>query len=81
MSVYRRGDVWWYKFRFAGQVIRESSKSESKTVAKDAERSRRRELEGSFNRISRPRTAQLFSPAAETWLRWGFRTMPIGVPN
>ena len=49
MSVYRRGDVWWYKFRFAGQVFRESSKSASKTVAKDAERARRRELEGSFN--------------------------------
>ena len=69
MSVYRRGEVWWYKFRFAGQVIRESSKSESKTVAKDAERARRRELEGSFNRISKPRTAQLFSTAAEVWLR------------
>ena len=38
MSLYKRGDVWWYKFRFAGRVIRESSKSESKTVAKDAER-------------------------------------------
>ena len=24
MSVYKRGDVWWYKFRFAGQMIRES---------------------------------------------------------
>jgi integrase len=69
MSLYKRGDVWWYKFRFAGQVIRESSKSESKTVAKEAERSRRRELEESFNRISKPRTAQLFSAAAETWLR------------
>lgn len=68
MSLYKRGDVWWYKFRFAGQVVRESSKSESKTVAKDAERARHRELEGSFNRISRPRTAQLFSAAAETWL-------------
>ena len=34
MSVYRRGDVWWYKFRFAGQMIRESSKSESKTCRK-----------------------------------------------
>jgi hypothetical protein len=69
MSLYERGDVWWYKFRFAGQVIRESSKSESKTVAKEAERSRRRELEETFNRISKPRTAQLFSAAAETWLR------------
>jgi integrase len=68
MSLYRRGDVWWYKFRFAGQVVRESSKSDSKTVAKDAERARHRELEGSFNRISKPRTAQLFSAAAESWL-------------
>jgi integrase len=69
MSLYRRGDVWWYKFRFAGQVVRESTKSESRVVAKEAERCRRRELEESFNRISRPRTAQLFSAAAETWLR------------
>src|ERR1700720_1124641 len=69
MSLFRRGKVWWYKFRFAGQLIRESSKSESKTVAKDAERARRRELEGSYNRISKPRTAQLFSAAAEMWLK------------
>jgi integrase len=69
MSIYKRGDVWWYKFRFAGQMIRESSKSGSKTVAKEAERARRRELEGSFNCISKPRTAQLFSAAADTWLK------------
>ena len=68
MSVYKRGDVWWYKFRFAGQVVRESSKSKSRTVAKEAERARRRQLEESFNRISKPRTAQLFSTAAEGWL-------------
>src|SRR5260370_39142728 len=69
VSLYKRGDVWWYKFRFAGQMIREASKSESKTLAKDAERARRRELEESFNRISRPRTAQLLSAAAEAWLQ------------
>src|SRR5215469_2198793 len=68
MSVYKRGDVWWYKFRFAGQMIRETSKSNSKTVAKDAERARRRELEQGFNRIERQRVAQLFSVAAENWL-------------
>jgi len=68
MSLYRRGDVWWYKFRFAGQMIRETSKSNSKTVAKDAERARRRELEQGFNRIERQRVAQLFSVAAENWL-------------
>jgi hypothetical protein len=42
MSVYKRGGVYWYKFHFEGQVIRESAKSASKTVAKEAERSRRR---------------------------------------
>ena len=68
VSVYKRGDVWWYKFRFAGQMIRETSKSNSKTVAKDAERVRRRELEQGFNRIEKQRVAQLFSVAAEDWL-------------
>src|SRR5580704_7324980 len=69
VSVYRRGDVWWYKFRFAGQVIRESSKSESKTVAKEAERSRRRELEESWNQIKPRKLPPLFSLAAAAWLR------------
>ena len=79
MSVYRpkykvRGKtktvkVWWYKFRFAGQVIRESSKSESKTVAKDAERARRRELEESWNQIKRRKLPPFFSVAAADWLK------------
>lgn len=49
MSLYKRGDVWWYKFWFNGQLIRESSKGNSKTAAKDGERARRRELEQAFN--------------------------------
>ena len=69
MSLYRRGDVWWYKFRFAGQMIRESSKSESKTVAKDAERVRRRELEESWNQIKRRKLPPLFPLAATDWLK------------
>ena len=69
MSVYRRGDVWWYKFRFAGQMIRESSKSESRTVAKEAERARRRQLEESWNQIRRRKLPPLFSVAASEWLK------------
>jgi len=69
MSVYKRGGVWCYKFRFAGQMIRESSKSESKTVAKDAERARRRELEESWNQIKRRKLPPLFSIAAAEWLK------------
>ena len=67
MSVYKRGDVWWYKFRFAGQMIRESSKSKSKTVAKEAERSRRSKLEESWNQIKKRSLPPLFSVAADEW--------------
>jgi integrase len=41
--------VWWYKFYFAGKCIRESSKTTSKTLAKQAEQKRHRELEEGFN--------------------------------
>ncbi len=67
MSVYRRGEVWWYKFRLNGQVIRESADTNSKTVARDAERVRRRELEEGLNGIRRQR-ARLFPLAAGEWL-------------
>jgi integrase len=60
--------IWWYKFTFAGQVIRESSKSNSKTVAKDAERARRREMELAINRIPKREKTPLFASAADLWL-------------
>jgi integrase len=69
VSVYKRGELWWYKFRFAGQPIRGSSKSKSKTVAKDAERARRPELEESWNQIKRRKLPPLFSIAATNWLK------------
>jgi integrase len=45
MSVYKRGDSYHYEFLFAGKRIRESAHTPSKTVAKEAEKNRRRELE------------------------------------
>lgn len=68
MSLYKRGDVWWYEFSFQGQRIRESAKTSSKTIARDAERVRRRELERGVNRIEQPKRMPLFKPAAEEWL-------------
>ena len=55
MAIFPRGKIWWYKFYFAGQQIRESSKSTSKTVAKNAENQRRRELEQGFNNVQNRR--------------------------
>jgi integrase len=68
VAVFPRGRVWWYKFYFAGQFIRESSKSTSKTVAKNAESQRRRELEQGFNNVQKKRenrVRQLRDVAAE----------------
>lgn len=68
MSVYKRGDVWWFKFRFAGQMVRESAKTDSKTVAREAERARRRELEETWNQIKRRTLPPRFGLAADAWL-------------
>jgi hypothetical protein len=61
MAPFKRGGVWWYKFYFAGQLIRESSKSTSKTVAKNAAQERRRELEAGFNNIKDVRQQRIRS--------------------
>lgn len=55
MSLFKRGNVWWYSFFFAGQLVRESSKSASKTIAKSAEQERRRELEAGYNNVKEVR--------------------------
>lgn len=44
--------VWWYSFTFAGHRYRESAKTESKTVAREAEKKRRRELEVGYNGLT-----------------------------
>jgi integrase len=59
MAQFRRGQVWWYKFYIAGQEIRESSKSTSKTVAKGAEQQRRRELEAGFHNLKEVRQQRI----------------------
>jgi hypothetical protein len=58
-TIFPRGKIYWYKFYFAGQLIRESSKSTSKTVAKNAESQRRRELEQGFNNVQTRREIRI----------------------
>jgi integrase len=66
MGVYKRGRTYWFKFRFEGQLVRESAKTNSKTVAREAERARRRELELAINGLSR-RERPLLPDAANKW--------------
>ena len=51
--VYQRGKqgFWSYRFRFSGRIVHESAKTTSKTLAIQAERQRRRELEQSWNHV------------------------------
>jgi integrase len=78
VSVFRRGEVWWFKFRFQGQVIRESASTKSKTLAREAERARRRELETAVNRIPKRERPPLFRIAAEQWLESRRATLSKG---
>src|SRR5205809_984947 len=59
MALFKRGNVWWYEFMFAGRRIQESAKTRSKTVARLAEQKRRRELEEGFNNLSDTRRERI----------------------
>ena len=68
--LYQRGKekTWWYRFRFGGRIIHESAKTQSKTVAREAERQRRRQLEDSWNGIKKRTLPPTFERAAREWL-------------
>src|ERR1035437_2634586 len=53
--------IWWYNFTFAGRRIQESSKSYRKTVAQNAEKKRRQELERIFNDVTDRRQERIRS--------------------
>jgi len=69
LMLYRRGKkgTWYYSFEFGGKRIHESSKSTSKTVAREAERSRRRQLELTYNQITKRTLPPSFERAAGDW--------------
>src|SRR5689334_12319768 len=67
--VYQRGKqgYWWYRFRFGGRIVHESAKTSSKTVARDAERQRRRELERTYNKLEKRTLPPTFEKASREW--------------
>ncbi|HKS72482.1 MAG TPA: hypothetical protein VJQ82_04750, partial [Terriglobales bacterium] len=69
--LYQRGKekTWWYRFRFGGRIVHESSRSTSKTVAREAEKQRHRQLEESWNGISKRVLPPAFEKASSEWLK------------
>jgi integrase len=60
--------IWWIRFRFGGRFVHESARTKSKTLAREAERQRRRELETKWNRVERRTLPPTFERASSAWI-------------
>jgi integrase len=78
MSVFKRGKVYWFEFNFNGARIRQSAHSPSRTIAKQSELQRRRELEIGINGLMKPERP-LFSIAAKEWFSAKTALSPLGI--
>jgi integrase len=82
MTIYKRGDIWWYGFVYNGQRFRESTECTRKTEAKEVEMRRREELRRGED-VSRSKGKQALFPAAtKVWMdtnkaRWSKSNVDI----
>jgi integrase len=75
--LYKRGNIWWFEFEFDGARIRESARTDSKTIARQAELARRRDLELGVNGLTK-RERPLFPEAARQWFQSKTDLSPLG---
>jgi len=77
MSIYKRGDIYWYKFMWSGQMIRESTKQGNDKVARRIESAHRTRLaEGLVGIREKKRTtlADFIKNRFEPWAKGRFET-------
>ena len=70
MGVYQRGSIWWIRYSYKGKIIRETSSSENKTVAKKLLSIRKAEIAQGKYKIKAPDSQILFQDYANEFLRW-----------
>ena len=70
MAVYRRGKIWWYKFRFEGRRIQESSGFTNRTAALRAEAKRKADLLDRRLGFARRKLLPKFEEFVPTFLAW-----------
>ena len=69
MSLFKRGEIWYYKFKFSGVLIKESTGLTSWSQARDVEAKRRLELKEGRAGIVKRKGPVIFSAAADVWLK------------
>jgi hypothetical protein len=69
MSIFKRGNVYWYHFWFNGQHIQESSKQGNPRVARNIESAHRVRLAKAAAGIEEPTLAPIFSDFAEEFIK------------
>src|SRR5438270_10644307 len=86
MSMYKRGDIYWYKFMWQGSLIRESTKQGNDKQARKMEAAHKTRLADGLvgirekrQRITladfiktrfEPWARGAFDPASQTWKSW-----------
>jgi integrase len=71
MAVYKRGNVWWYKFVWNGEPVRESTKQSNKRTAEQIEVARKASLakgEVGIKELAPAPTFREFSGRFLTWV-------------
>src|SRR5579863_5473122 len=75
MSIYKRGEVYWYKFMWQGKLVRESTKQGNDKVARQMEAAHRTSLAKGEVGIREKKKAPTFTEFAEKqFLPWAEST-------
>src|SRR5437899_668512 len=64
----KHSKIYWMAFRFQGQLIQESTKTRSLTIARKVQTKRKYELETGLTGIRKPDAPRLLSFAAQAYL-------------
>ncbi len=88
MGIYKRGDIYWYRFMFNGELIRETTKQSNDKVARQMESAHRTSLAKGLVDIREKKIAPTFKDFCETriepyakprqswiWYRAGMRAL------
>ena len=82
MAIYKRGSIYWYKFTFNGEAIRESTRQRNQHKAKDMESTHRSRLAMGEVGIREKKTAPTLSAFCEERLEpWAKSSFEKGTPN